>query len=440
MEISAADLDKPYILEAELPVILLVGAEPGLSHHIISSLANVFKVTSVMTTQETVDGVMQHQPQLILINHLLPNLDGVAIAQSLKNNGDIGYIPSILMLTKEEQQQIKDKSVNELDDYLLKPFSSEELHTRIQISLRLHQMNQKLNNEVSKRIDLAKENQDLYAQLNTAIKKAGMTDVVTNVLHDIGTILNSINTSISIISEKISKSRVADLAKLTQLLYDHQADIQNYISNDPHGKHVLNYLQLLSNNWVRDNESLICETSSLHNNIGHIKNIIALQQTSSRSIETCEEVSISELIEDSLSLNKAAYERYKIKVARDFQLQKKVVIDKIKLFQVIINLIKNSIDSLKEKKEKNKKLIVTTQTKDEANFIIKVIDNGVGIASEHLNKVFTYGFTTKKTGHGFGLHACINAVKEMHGTLSVASDGLSKGATFTLILPNKPYR
>ncbi len=440
MEISAADLDKPYILETELPVILLVGADPELSHHISSALEGAFKITSAITTQEVFDAVFQYQPQILLVNYLLANIDGISLIQSLKNNGNIGYIPSILMVTKEEQPQIKSKSINELDDCLLKPFSPEELYLRIQIGLRLCKMTQQLNNEVTKRIDLEKENKILYDQLNTAIKKAGMTDVATNVLHDIGNILNSINTSASIIAEKINESRMSDLTKVTQLICEHQKDIENYITNDSHGKHTLNYLQLLSKNWNRDKESLLSETYALQNSIGHIKNIISLQQTSSSSIETCEEVSISELIEDSILLNKAAYECFNIEVLRDFQLNETVVIDKIKLFQIIINLIKNSVDSLREKKGKKKKLIITTQTNDGAHFLIKVTDNGIGIASDNLNKIFTYGFTTKKTGHGFGLYASINAAKEMNGTLSVESKGLGKGVTFTLVLPKKPNR
>lgn len=440
MELSAADLDKPYILETEPPVILLVGADPELSHHITTSLEGAFKIASAITIQEVFNAVFQYQPQILLVNYLLANMDGISLIQSLKNSGNIGYIPSILMVSKEEQPQIKSQNIHELGDCLLKPFSPEELYIRIQIGLRLCKMSQQLNNEVTKRMDLEKENKILYAQLNTAIKKAGMTDVATNVLHDIGNILNSINTSVSMITEKIHASRISDITKLTQLLCQHRDDIQNYISNDPHGKHTLNYLQLLSKSWEQDKVGLLNETHALQSNIGHIKNIISLQQTSSYAIEACQEVAISELIEDSILLNKAACELSNIEIVRDFQLNEIVVIDKIKLFQIIINLIKNSVDSLREKQGRKKKLIITTQVNEESCFLIKITDNGIGIATDNLNKIFTYGFTTKKTGHGFGLHASINAAKEMKGSLSVESNGLGKGATFTLILPKKPNR
>jgi signal transduction histidine kinase len=64
-----------------------------------------------------------------------------------------------------------------------------------------------------------------------------------------------------------------------------------------------------------------------------------------------------------------------------------------------------------------------------------VIDNGVGIAAENLNRIFNHGFTTRKSGHGFGLHSAALAARELRGSLTVTSEGSGRGATFTLDLP-----
>jgi signal transduction histidine kinase len=70
--------------------------------------------------------------------------------------------------------------------------------------------------------------------------------------------------------------------------------------------------------------------------------------------------------------------------------------------------------------------------------MIRVEDNGIGIPPENLTRIFSHGFTTRPDGHGFGLHiGAINA-REMGGSLSVASEGTGRGATFTLILPMSP--
>jgi two-component system NtrC family sensor kinase len=69
------------------------------------------------------------------------------------------------------------------------------------------------------------------------------------------------------------------------------------------------------------------------------------------------------------------------------------------------------------------------------NVLLEVGDNGEGISEENLVKIFTHGFTTKKDGHGFGLHTAANAAAEMHGTMTASSDGPGRGALFTLSLP-----
>lgn len=292
--------------------------------------------------------------------------------------------------------------------------------------------------EIDKSIDLTQINLFLRKELNRAAQKASMVDIATSVLHNIGNVLNSINTSISVVSDNIKDSRVSDLLMLTELLLEHQDDIQHYLSEDPKGKHVLKYLKVLSDNYIKDNESLLLEIQSLGDNIGYIKNIITMQQATNGIQGTYEEISISDLIEDSLLLNKISYERSNIEIIRDFRLKDRVTIDRVNVFQVIINLIKNAIDALSDKEDSRRHIIILTQLKNKHEFIIKVTDNGIGIAKKHLDKIFTYGFTTKKTGHGFGLHAGLHASKEMKGTLSVESKGLGQGAIFTLTLPIRP--
>ena len=66
---------------------------------------------------------------------------------------------------------------------------------------------------------------------------------------------------------------------------------------------------------------------------------------------------------------------------------------------------------------------------------ISYIDNGIGIPADNLTRIFGHGFTTRKEGHGFGLHSGALAAKELGGALTVESDGPGKGATFTLEFP-----
>lgn len=103
------------------------------------------------------------------------------------------------------------------------------------------------------------------------------------------------------------------------------------------------------------------------------------------------------------------------------------------MFQVLLNLFKNSIEALKENAIDNREVWISTY--ESGDFcVIKIKDNGIGISKENLEKMFTHGFTTKKTGHGFGLHASFNSIKEMGGEMKVESNGEGEGAAFYLQL------
>jgi C4-dicarboxylate-specific signal transduction histidine kinase len=105
------------------------------------------------------------------------------------------------------------------------------------------------------------------------------------------------------------------------------------------------------------------------------------------------------------------------------------------VLQILINLLRNAKYAMDEADPSCKKLIVRVTHPAPERVMICVIDNGIGIAPDHLTKIFNHGFTTKKNGHGFGLHSGANAAKEMGGTLTAKSEGLGQGAEFTLELP-----
>jgi signal transduction histidine kinase len=151
-------------------------------------------------------------------------------------------------------------------------------------------------------------------------------------------------------------------------------------------------------------------------------------------IEDCDP---ARALDDAVRLNSSSFDRHGIVVVRDYAEVPKVALDKQKLIQILVNLIKNAKDSLVEGSSLERTLTLRTYVRDDG-LAIEVCDTGVGIARENLTRIFSHGFTTKKSGHGFGLHSCANAASEMGGSLAVRSDGPGKGATFTLELPFAP--
>jgi len=95
----------------------------------------------------------------------------------------------------------------------------------------------------------------------------------------------------------------------------------------------------------------------------------------------------------------------------------------------------NAKYALARRSGNDKRIVIRVGTASPDRAKITVDDNGVGIAPDDMTRIFNHGFTTKKDGHGFGLHGGANAAKEMGGTLTAQSDGAGKGAEFTLELP-----
>ncbi|MCL9683503.1 MHYT domain-containing protein [Legionella maioricensis] len=268
-------------------------------------------------------------------------------------------------------------------------------------------------------------------------RQSGMAEVASSVLHNVGNVLNSVNVSSSLIKDHLRKIDIQKLADVNNLIHEHQHDLGTFISSDPRGSRLPNYLSLLTNKWQTEYNSLIEEINRLEQNIQHIKEIIALQQSFSGIISFSELISIEKLIDEALTLAGINFSRHKIIVNKEYIKFKKIHVDKLKLTQVLINLIYNAKEAVIESRNKEKIIRIKAGPIDESSFFIQVIDNGIGIEKAHQSQIFSYGYTTKKSGHGFGLHSSIIAINEMKGSLEVASEGVNKGATFTIKLPYK---
>jgi C4-dicarboxylate-specific signal transduction histidine kinase len=174
---------------------------------------------------------------------------------------------------------------------------------------------------------------------------------------------------------------------------------------------------------------------SVGKNVEHIKEIVAMQQNFAKVSGVYENLSAASLVEDALRINSAAFERHRIQVLREFdEATPPVSLDRHRVLQILINLISNAKYAMDAQPSDEKRLVIRIGASPD-RVKISIGDNGVGIAPENLVKIFTHGFTTKKDGHGFGLHSCANAAKEMGGSLTAHSGGLGQGATFILELP-----
>lgn len=268
-------------------------------------------------------------------------------------------------------------------------------------------------------------------------RQAGMAEVATGVLHNVGNVLNSVNVSASCAADRLRKSRLINLSKAAELLRAQEADLPGFFTHDPRAKQLPNYLTQLADHLTNEQTRTLEELAGLQKHIDHIKDIVAVQQDFAKVGGVTEAVPVTALLEDALRMNASAFARHEIQIHKEFETTPVITVEKHKVLQVLVNLLNNAKQACDEAGRDNKQ--ITLRVMSDASLVrISVADNGIGIPPENLDRVFNHGFTTRKNGHGFGLHSGANAAREMGGNLSVHSDGTSKGATFTMELPLQP--
>jgi signal transduction histidine kinase len=266
--------------------------------------------------------------------------------------------------------------------------------------------------------------------------KAGMADIAAGTLHNVGNILNSVRVSVEVIGTAANEFPLPEFTRANGLLKENLAGLESFIINDPRGKKLLSYYLQLEEPFNRANARLQQNIQRLNEKVNTICDVIAAQQSYAGVGGLSENVKLADIIEDSLIIQSGSIERHGIIVSKEFQETPEIMVQKTKLVNILVNLIKNAKDAMIGMAPGDKKLNISIRG-EEASIVIRFQDAGCGIAPENINKIFSYGFTTKKGGHGFGLHSSANYMKEMGGELRAESDGVGKGAQFILKFPIK---
>ncbi len=284
----------------------------------------------------------------------------------------------------------------------------------------------------------ADELEATHRALVESSRKAGMAEVATGVLHNVGNVLNSVNVSTSVISERLRASQASSLAEVAALLQSLNGGLAEFLTTDPRGRLVPALLGRLAES-LRDEQSAIRdEASALVKNVAHIRDIVAAQQSFATRSGGTERIEAATLVEDALRMGTASSAHHGIEIVRAFAAVPMISTDRHKVLQILVNLICNARQSMDAHESERKVLTLTIDEGDEGQLRIAVRDNGEGILPENLPRVFSHGFTTKKDGHGFGLHSCAVAARELGGVLRLESEGRGAGAVFTLELPISP--
>jgi signal transduction histidine kinase len=317
----------------------------------------------------------------------------------------------LLSLTQAELQSAKDK-----------------------LEVRVEERTRELREQVAAKERAHAELAEAQKSLMLASRQAGMAEVATGVLHNVGNVLNSVNVSTTLVRNRLRQCPLDSVGKAAALLHENEGQLGHFLEVDSRGRNLPHYLEVLGSSLVHDREAMQTELDSLTKNIEHIKAIVAMQQGFARLGGVIEQIPAADLMGDALQINAAALQRRSIQITRDYHPVPPVFTDRHKVMQILVNLISNACQAVTANPA-DRKLLLAIRAVDADRVSFTVSDNGVGIPPENLSRIFSQGFTTRSDGHGFGLHSGANAARELGGALTAHSEGAGQGATFILKLP-----
>ncbi|HEX5752493.1 MAG TPA: ATP-binding sensor histidine kinase [Archangium sp.] len=291
------------------------------------------------------------------------------------------------------------------------------------------------NDELEARVEeRTRELRQAQAHLVDTARAVGMTEVASNVLHNVGNVLTSAVVNLEVLRETVAGSRLGRLKQVSALLEEHRGCLEEFFTRDPRGLRMPDYISALAETLLAEQTKVCDGLTEMGWHVEHIRSIVQVQQDYARTALLLDECELSELVDDALRIQMPALERHGVTVIREVRDSRRVRVDKHKVLQILINLISNARYALDGVPEGERRMSVRLSLEGDLARI-QVVDSGVGISQGIRERLFSHGFTTRRDGHGFGLHSSALAAQLLGGHLLLESDGPGKGATATLELP-----
>lgn len=300
----------------------------------------------------------------------------------------------------------------------------------IESTNELAAINQRLQQEVEERRKTQQELVEVQAKLIATARQAGKAEIATNVVHNIGNVLNSVNVGSEELKRQLDSMPLKYLRRMTEMVAEHQALL------DGHEKMKLlpSVMEKLTTNLEQQHQTCGDELSKLQSHIEHIANIVKLQQESAGYKAILETVDLAAMLDSALSINFDCQQQIETIIVKQYGSPIACKTDKHKLLQILVNLISNAKHAIAHVPPDEQHIELSLDvTHDMAEFRVK--DNGEGIADEDIEKIFGHGYSNRPDGHGFGLHASALNANQLGGRLQAQSSGRGQGAEFTLTIP-----
>lgn len=271
--------------------------------------------------------------------------------------------------------------------------------------------------------------------------RAGMAQLATGVLHNIGNKITKMSILLETLEEDLGDNIITNRAiMIKELFEEHSNNLGSFFESHDMGKKMVTYFPIFFKTAQEENNDSLGRIVSVNKSLAMIKTILKAQQKASKGGTFEEEHFLKEIIENQLTEFASAFEKHQIKIIKDFSADRICYIQKMKVDQIIENLLKNSIEAMNGINQSQREIQLMIIGEDDDHITLLIKDKGNGIEKENIDKIFNFGFTTKEEGHGFGLHSCHNFMTEMKGGMNAKSEGLGMGATIFLKFRTKPIK
>ncbi len=380
-----------------LPKIVVADDEPDMLRFLKSQLGAHYEVIEAVDGQQAIEKASQFLPDIILLDMMMPEKDGLQACRELREHTPTQSIP-IVLLTARADEETKLAALNAgASDFLPKPFSTTELHVRLKNLVESHQYQRKVakqNQALESTIEQLKETE---VQLVQSEKLASLGRMSAGIIHEINNPLNFATTGLFTLRNKSKYIAPEQKEEYDEILKD------------------------------------------VEDGIKRVKNIVSdLRMFTHPDTEQRDQVDVPEVVASALRFLSNEWKE-KVQIEQQLAPNQTIWANKNKLIHVLVNLLQNSLDALRRKTFNGEKPTIRIEGRlENGASILTVHDNGPGIESKDLNKIFDPFFTTKDVGEGMGLglSICHRIVQESEGRISVKTER-GQFCEFTLEFPVK---
>jgi two-component system, sensor histidine kinase ChiS len=404
---DSSDTSKPRVLLAE--------DSADMRAYVAETLRDDYAIVAVPDGQHAWERLKVERFDVVISDVMMPRLDGFALTAKIKADTALAHLPVILLTARGGIEATAAGLDAGADDYLAKPFAADELRARTRAAIRIN---------------------TLYQKLHRQSRAAGMAEVAAGILHNLGNVLNSVNVSAALIEDKIRNCPARGFEQVSALLASHTDDLAAFVSTDT-GKQLPAYMTELAAFVASDRRATADELARLQRKLDHIKSVVALQRGLAHPTGLDELFGIADATDEAVRLAAASAEQHGIAILCEHAPTPLLRGDRHKVLQILVNLVKNAQEALRSSAATSKRIAIRSQRRD-AVVQLSISDNGVGLTPEVRKQLFRFGFTTKPSGHGVGLHTSSLLATELGGSLACSEndgDGDCTGATFLLELP-----